>query len=134
MSEKKDVTGAKLSLEQAAKNVLGICQNIKDEIIKAEQGSIESYLDNISKDIDERIIFFEETNGRYVSGELRLIYDEPDSFHVDVELYFITSDKKWVKKQIPGKQNKIEWFFTPDEAGKIIENKIFVFEYDSPKR
>lgn len=140
MNKKDDVTGDKHSfgqvgkhLREAAGEVLAIFKDIKEVALKEEQGSIQDYLEKISKEIDDQIISFEKTNGKCVSGELNVIYEEPASFHIEVDLYFIDANQKWIKKQIPGKSHKMEWFFSPEEADKLRNVKKLSFEYDPPK-
>ena len=112
---------------------LHLVKEMNDKIIKGEQSTLDAYLQNKSPEIDKLILDVEKTGlGSYVSGEVALVYDPEDHFHLEGDFYFRTPSGEWTKKSLKGKSIKMDWAFLPDEQAKLRRAVKIVHEYDKP--
>lgn len=110
--------------------VIFAAQKANDVIIAAEQNTIESYLDEREKWLNKEAIELEKSLGaNYISGEISLVLDEDDHFHLEGVLYFKKAEGPWVKKELRNKSAPMAWSFTPTEQDRLRSEKIIKFHH-----
>lgn len=101
-----------------------------DVAIKSEQNTIEFYLEKKDKLLDKEIIEWEKSLAAiYLGGELALILDENDHFHLKGILYFKKADGSLMQKEVENSSIPMYWAFTPSEQEKLREAKILKFNH-----
>lgn len=106
---------------------------INARVIKSDQSTLEKYLENKSKEIDQLIIEVEKSGlGTYHGGEVALVIDPNDQFHLEGEFYFQDKNNAWVKKSLKGKSISLDWAFIPDEQERLRRMQKIVYEYKKP--
>ena len=120
-------------LVELVQDGLHLVKELNDKIIKKEQGTLEGYLQEKSPEIDKIIINVEKTGlGTYVSGEVTLVCDPENQFHLEGDFYFRTPNGEWAKKSLKGKPIPMDWALSPDEQEKLRRAGKIVHEYDKP--
>lgn len=115
------------------KEVLDGINEIKERVVRSEQSTLEGYLESKSKEIDGLIIDVEKSGlGEYFGGEVVLVLDSNDEFHLEGEFYFRDIKNDWVKKSLKGKSINIEWAFVPDEQERLRRMQRIAYEYKKP--
>lgn len=110
-----------------------LIKEASEKIIKQEQGTIEDYLQKKSPEIDRLIVDVEKSGlGAYISGEVALVFDSEDQFHLEGDFYFRTPMGEWAKKTLKGKSIRLDWAFLPDEQEKLRRAQRIAHEYDKP--
>lgn len=123
----------KFLLSSTIKEGIDAINTISELLIKKEQGSIEAYLSEKSIELDKAVLDLEKTGlGTYVSGEVQLILDEGDNFHLEGVFYFKKNDGNWVQKTIKGRSTPLALVFIPDDQERLRSFKIMKFEHQKP--
>ena len=111
-------------LFSAIKDGLAAITEASDFITQRGQNTIEFYLESKSTELDKHIIDLEKSGlGKFVAGEVHIILDGSDDFHLEGEFYFKNNQEAWVKKAVKGKSIKLDWAFVPDEQEKLRTSK-----------
>lgn len=121
------------ALVELIQDGLNLVKELNDKIIQQEQGTLDEYLQQKSPEIDKLILDVEKTGlGIYISGEVALVCDQDNQFHLEGDFYFRNATGDWIKKSLKSKPIKMEWVFIPDEQEKLRRAKKIIYEYNKP--